>query len=481
MIRRPSVALALLGLIWPNASLAHNERTDIGLLGRAAEMEFADTKPAEALVRNIGPASTELEKPEAEQISIPELAADTPAEGSLQLGGFVFSEATRRNGRSTDVNPGNLFELSANTFEVAALVEGTAFGFTWRARAETVATKGRGPDRTRVRLQELSYQRRIGHRWSISVGKQERSWDAGFAFRPLGFFRTQPSLSDPFDTEGRQEGLPLLSVTYVGDAVVAEVVVSDDVFGDIDDGVEARQWAARVSRQFGKLDASLVVRHAAGQGPGAGISTSYSAGAIELHVDAYVGPRGRRRGHRGLFGPDRVVPDGGIADDLFTSDPFFLDRGGRGHVVNGVGGVTWAPSSDLSLRAEYIHRGAGLSGRRWSSYLDLIASHRVALDTPSRGLAIANLSYDISVLSGSVRKDYLYGQGTVTLGQLTLSASTLAGLADGSATLFASATRRLGRRAAVALTAVGFVGDRTSEYGLLPFGTIVSLSLRQSF
>lgn len=477
MLRHSPVALAaLLVLVRPDVGLAQEQPADV-----VEENRDADAELPEAVVQDVEPASTDAEEPGAELIGIPEIVADNPAEDGVRLGGFVFLEATRLNARSTDVNPGNLFGLSANTFEAAVVVEGTTSGFTWRARGESIGSGDRFPKRTRVRLKELSYQRRIGQRWSISVGKQERSWDAGVAFRPLGFFRTQPNLSDPFDSEGRQEGLPLISVIYVGDAFIAEAVVSDDVFGDIDDDIEARQWAARVSRQFGKIDASLVVRQAAGQSPGVGGSVSYSAGAVELHADAYVGPHGRQRAHRALSGSDRVVPNGEISDDLFTSDPFILDRGGRGTVVNGVVGVTWAPSSDLSLRAEYVHRGGGLSGRKWSSYLDLVAGHRASLDTSSRSLAITNLSYDIGVLRGSVRKDYLYVQGSVTLGKLSLSASTIAGLADGSATLIASATHRFGQRAAAVFSAVGFIGSRMSEYGLLPFGTIVSLSLRRSF
>lgn len=477
MLRHSPVALAaLLVLVWPDIGLAQEQQAHI-----VAEKQDADAGLGAAVAQDIEPASTGAEEPGAELIGTPEIVADDPAEDGVGLGGFVFLEATHRDARSTDVNPGDLFDLSSKTFEAAVIVEGPAFGFTWRARGELIGTEDRWPQRTRVRLQELSYQRRIGQRWSVSIGKQERSWDAGVSFRPLGFFRTQPNLSDPFDSEGRQEGLSLISVIYVGEAIITEAVVSDDVFGDIDDDVEARQWAARVSRQFGKIDASLVVRQAAGQSIGVGGSASYSAGAVELHADAYVGPRGRRRGHRALSGSGQVVPDDKIVDDLFPSDPFILDRGGGGTVLNSVVGITWAPSSDLRVNAEYIHRGGGLSGRKWSSYLDLVAGHRAALDTPSRGLAIANLSYDIGVLRGSVRKDYLYVQGSVTLGKLSLSASTIAGLADGSATLIASATHRFGQRAAAVFSAVSFIGSRTSEYGLLPFGTIVSLSLRRSF
>lgn len=453
MLRPLPVGLvALLGLVWPTLGLAQDVP-----VGAAQESQTEDS--------------------DAAQIGIAETTVNAPTIEGLQLGGFTFLEATRRSARSTNVNPSDLFDLSSDTYEAAVIVEGAAAGFTWRLRGDAIGTRNSWPERVNVRVKELSYQRRIGQRWSISVGKQERSWDAGLSYRPLGFFRTQPDLSDVFDNEGRQEGIPLLSVTYVGDSFVAEAVVSDDVFSDIDDAVETRQWAARVSRQFGKVDASLVVRQAAGQTPGVGGSASYSAGAVELHADLYVGPGGRQRIHRALSDPDRNAPNG----DLFTSDPFILDRVGRGPVVKSVVGVTWAPSSELGVSAEYIHRGDGLSGRQWSSYLGLIASHRAALDTSFRSLAIANLAYDLNVLGGSVRKDYLFIRGSVTLKAFTLSASTLAGLADGSATLFGSATYKLGRQASAVFNAVGFVGGRTSEYGLLPFGTIVSLSLRRTF
>lgn len=399
----------------------------------------------------------------------------------VRVGGFAFLEATHREAKATPVNPDDLFNLSSDAFEAAALVEGDAAGFAWRVRAESFGTGDRWPDRTRLRLQELSYQRRIGERLSVSVGKQERSWDSGLAFRPLGFFRTNPDLRDITDSEGRQEGLPLISVTYVGDQFVAEAVVSDDLFGDIDNAIEARQWAARLSGQLGKLDASLVVRAAAGQRPGVGGSATYAEGAVEVHVDAYVGPSRRRRTHRGLIGTGGQDVADRLPAEPGASDPFVLDPGGRGSVLNGVVGVTWAPSSDLSLSAEYIHQDSGFSGRRWSAYLDLVASHRAALDTPAGGLAIANLAYDLGVLSGSVRRDYLFVLGRGSWKGIGMSASAFAGLADGSASLTASMSGKLSEHASAALTVTRLVGDRGSEFGLVPFGTIVSLSLRRSF
>lgn len=403
--------------------------------------------------------------------------ADDGLARNVQLGGFVFAEATHREARDTPVNPGDLFDLSSDLFEAAVLVEGEAAGFTWRARADAIGTGDDWPERTRVRLQELSYQRRIGERWSVSIGKQERSWDTGLAFRPLGFFRSRPDLRDILDREGRQEGLPLVSATYVDDRFIVEAVASDDVFGDVDDGIEARQWAARLSGQLGKLDASLVVRQAAGQRPGIGGSASYAAGAVELHFDAYGGPRARRRVHRGAL----ESSGNGVAAELYASDPFMLVRGGHGTVLSSVIGATWAPSGKLSLGAEYIHQGSGFSTRQWSNYLDLVADHRAALDTPSRGLAIANLAYDLDVLRGAVRRDYLFLRGATSWKDFSISVSAFTGLADASALLNGTVTRKLGRKAEAVLTVSGFVGRDNAEFGLVPFGTIVSLSLRRSF
>ena len=346
-----------------------------------------------------------------------------------------------------------------------------------RRRAEAVGEVAHWPERKKIRIQELAYQRKVGERWSFSIGKQERSWDSGLASRPLGFFRTRPDIRDPTDREGRQQGLPLVSATYIGDRFTAELVASDDIFGDVDDEIEARQWAARISSQIGKLDASLVVRQAAGQRPGVGGSLTYATGAIELHGDVYVGPSRRMRRHRGLLGNDSE----GVSGDLYLSDPFFIDRGGRSTTLDTVVGITWAPISNFAVTAEYIHQGGGFTGERWSDYLDLIATHRAALDTRFRGLAIANLAYDLTVLRSTVRKDYLYLRASGSWHGFNMSGLAFAGLADGGATLTGAVSRVLGRKVEGQLAITAFVGNPRSEFGLVPFGTVARLSLRRPF
>lgn len=394
----------------------------------------------------------------------------------VKVGGFVFLEATHSEAKGTPVNPDDLFDLSSDNFEAALLFEGDAGGLSWRVRAEAVGDVADWPERKRLRIQELAYQWRAGERWAFSIGKQERSWDSGLAFRPLGFFRTRPDLRDITDQEGRQAGLPLVSATYIGDRFTAEAVVSDDVFGDVASDIEARQWAARISGQLGKLDASIVVRQAAGQRPGVGGSATYAAGAVELHADAYFGPRRRSRAHRGLVGNGEDVLGG-----LYPSDPFFLDRGGRGTVLNSVVGATWGPSRNFSLSAEYIHQGGGLLGRRWSAYLDFVARDRAALNTSAPGLAIANLAYDLGVLRGSVRKDYLFARAAGSWKGFGMSGTAFTGLADAGTILTGAISRRIGKKTDVSLTVTTFVGSSRSEFGLVPFGTISSLSLRRAF
>ncbi len=405
------------------------------------------------------------------------LPCSLQAARELPFRGFVFVEAQHRSARDTPVNPDDLFRLSSDQLEAAILVEGDTKGLSWRVRGEAVGDLAHWPERKKIRIQELAYQRKVGERWSFSIGKQERSWDSGLAFRPLGFFRTRPDLRDPTDREGRQQGLPLVSATYVGDRFTAEIVASDDVFGGVGDEIEARQWAARVSSQIGKLDASLVVRQAAGQRPGLGASITYATGAFELHGDAYVGPTRRMRRHSGLLGDDSVDVPG----DLYRSDPFFVDRGGGSTTLNSVVGFTWTPVRNLAVTAEYIHQGGGLSDERWSDYLDLIASHRAALETRSRGLAVANLAYDLNVLGSSVRKDYLYVRASGTWHGFAMSGLAFTGLADGGATLGGTLSHALGSKVEAQLAITAFVGNPRSEFGLVPLGTVTRLNLRRPF
>ncbi|HYI39560.1 MAG TPA: hypothetical protein VE053_04490 [Allosphingosinicella sp.] len=395
----------------------------------------------------------------------------------IPFGGFVFIEAARFDARDSLVNPNDLFRLSSDQLETAILVEGDIEGFSWRLRGEAIGDVAHWPERKKIRVQELAYQRKLSERWSFSIGKQERSWDSGLAFRPLGFFRTRPDIRDPTDREGRQQGLPLISATYIGDQFTAEIVASDDVFGDLDEEIEARQWAGRVSGQIGKMDASLVVRQAAGQRPGIGGSLTYAMGAIELHGDAYLGPGRRMRRHRGLVGGEAEEVPG----DLYPSDPSFIDRGGGSTTLDSVVGITWTPIAEFAVTAEYIHQGGGLSDERWTAYLDLIATHRAALDTGFRGLAIANLAYDLSVLRGTVRKDYLYVRSSGFWHGFTMSGLAFVGLADGGGILTGALTRTVGQKIEAQLAITAFVGGSKSEFGLVPFGTVARLSLRRPF
>jgi hypothetical protein len=98
-----------------------------------------------------------------------------------------------------------------------------------------------------------------------------------------------------------------------------------------------------------------------------------------------------------------------------------------------------------------------------------------------RGLAIANLAYDLNVLRSPVRRDYLFVRATGSWHGFKTSGSAFTGLADGGAALTGTLSHMLGKKVEAQLAISAFVGNSRSEFGLVPFGTVARLSLRRPF
>ncbi|MEJ0023356.1 MAG: hypothetical protein WDN76_07905 [Alphaproteobacteria bacterium] len=272
-------------------------------------------------------------------------------------------------------------DLSTQSGEAALLLDGDRGGLRYRVRAEGFARSGGAPDFD-VGLKELSYGRRLNDEWSVSLGKQVRSWDSGLSFQPLGFFRKGLDIADPFDSEGRVEGLPMLVVTRLGARANVEAVVSEP-FSDSLKAANERQWAVRISGDPAPtINAALILRQRQHADPGVGASASWAAGRLQVHADTFYGAAPVGISYLSL----RQTPR------LYTARPI-IERNDRKAVLDAVLGLTWTATDYVELTAEWTHRGGGASDSDWSRLLDQIDFHRSALTGPSLSLAFANLAW----------------------------------------------------------------------------------------
>ncbi|HWA22036.1 MAG TPA: hypothetical protein VG735_06540, partial [Caulobacterales bacterium] len=273
------------------------------------------------------------------------LTLPAEAEETQSFGGLLLLKAT-----GTEAAPSLLAvpgaDYSTRSGEAAVLADGDAKGLRYRIRGEAFAYSGRETEWA-VKIKELAYGRRLDETWSVSIGKQVRSWDSGLAYQPLGFFRKGLDLADPFDSEGRVEGLPMLIVTRLGARVNLEGVVSAPLSGSSATSANERQWAVRLSGDITpSINAAWIVRQREHAPPGVGASANWARDRLQLHADAFYGPPQVRLTARSV----RETPR------LYTERPTLL-QDQRQAVLDAVAGLTWTATDYLEINAEWIHRG----------------------------------------------------------------------------------------------------------------------------
>lgn len=393
-----------------------------------------------------------------------------PAAGQ-ELRGFVAADQEvidlRPSRATADFVP---FELE--TREVAVMLEGEFGRARLRVRTAASGAVDKWPDNLTVRLKEASYDLGRVRDWSLSVGVQQRSWDSGFLYQPLGFFRSSPRLGDPFDREGKVGGVPMLSALRVGDEVSTEVVVA---YGETQPSARfprsSGAVAVRVSGELARgLSNALVVR-ANRDGVGVGVSASYVLGDVEAHADVFVAPAAASLRHGGVDAP---------APRLFVLSPYELHTDPTLR-VSSVAGLGWTPTSRINLNAEWSHRGDGLSRGEWRRFLAMVDAHRAAVRSPQSALALTNLAWDRRLLNGSARRDYLGVSGRLDLSPVDVTASWQVGLADGGSSSYVSVGWLGPARIYAALSLVLLRGDDDSEFGLSSASQIATLRLSRGF
>jgi hypothetical protein len=387
------------------------------------------------------------------------------------LGVLVLLKASDLEDRPSALSlPG--VDLSSRTVETAAVIDGTWGEFHGRARAEASGdVRSDWPGHAAIQLKELSWTHRVSDTWSVSVGQQQRTWGAALIGQPLGFFHAGPDLTDPFDSEGRIAGLPMIAITHLGDAVNLEAIASSPVGAVTEPSrLNGRQWAIKASgNPLHGLSAALILRQRSGSSPGAGATFSYAAGTIELHADAYYGAPEARLTYAGFID---------LLPLLHTTSPFSLQRDGPA-ALRSVIGATWTPTVGLELRAEWSHRQDAAGKDSWDRYLAGIDLHRAGLVGPSAGLAFQNLAWDLG--ADRTRRDSVYVSATLRGDKASATAAVLTCPDDGGSVIIVNGGVTLAYRVNLSASASFYEGGPHSQFGLLPFSHSFALGLSRAF
>ena len=138
--------------------------------------------------------------------------------GEDWAGGFVLGAQERTVLQDTPLNRDNFLGIAGRGTRAVALLEGRTQDFTWRVRTEALHTDVDGTQ-GRARLQELNRVfdlGGVGEGLSLSLGKRLYSLDPSYINQPLGFLQKRTDLSDPLDTLGNSEGIPMAVLSWSG-------------------------------------------------------------------------------------------------------------------------------------------------------------------------------------------------------------------------------------------------------------------------
>lgn len=326
---------------------------------------------------------------------------------------------------------------------------------TWEVTARQDMREG-GEDRRALRVTRLSRRFHLDDAWSLTLGKEARGWDVGYAAQPLDVLGQAPLGGGLEDRLHEREASVLVALDgALGDSGFSLIVADDRR-----DPASAAQIIALAERQIGQAHVLALVQKPERQSPGAGAAVSTVVGAaLELHASAFVRRGSDRPIHRALldgrpafFGPGATP----VADWRRDDGTLF---------AQGVAGGQWTAESGLNVVAEWIHDGAKLSRSQWARLRALTRFHAngAALGVPPAGVT-GNLRDDARMLSpGGAMRDYAFvrlsqpfdgwdgevralvnaADGSAALGlRVTVP---LAGLGNGAARLWVDATTTAGR------------------------------------
>lgn len=388
------------------------------------------------------------------------------------VGGFVLAEQEQSQLNATPLNTDNFMHIASRKTALAGLLEGSYQGISWRARLEAQHT----PEQSGSRLivQEFNRVFRLNEQSTLSLGKRLYALDPGYLNQPLGFFQKRLDLSDPLDTLGQSEGVPMAALSWSSARASMLALYSRDGENPPDGynrGVE--QALLKFGYEFDQLSAGLLLRRASGEAHGLGASFSAAWGESLSCYGAYYRALGSQRP---------------ILSSLLEGGTVSANEPGIGQYRSNDGqaypraslGLRWTPADLPQVQIEYAYDRRGLSGSQYAGLLQTIRRNQEsALPVPVRQARLADLS-QLLIATGA-RRHYLSLSLAHSLHAWDLNAGLYASLEDRSRVWHAGAEYKLSPALALLLAATRQSGTRDSERALSPIAGTLAARLRFTF
>lgn len=394
-------------------------------------------------------------------------------EGADWVGGFVLGGQEAVHLQTTPLNIDNFLGIPTRKTTLATLLEGRCHDITWRTRVEVRHTDIDG-DHTgfTATVQEVNRVFALSPGVTLSAGKRLYALDPGFVNQPLGFLQKRTDLSDPLDTLGQSEGLPMAVLSWTGARANAAAIYSKDARRHADGynrGVE--QAIVKLGYEFDQLSASVLLRRADGESRGAGMALSGAAGdSLSWYGSAYTA-----LGTQRPILPSLLTP---AVDSDAGPGPWRADDGRR--YTRATVGLTWAFDSLPKLQMEYAYDGRGLSDGQYAAMQALIARDgEMPLPDAARKGMQAQVAQMLT--SQGARRRYL----SVTLGQTVggweFGGGVYVGQDDRSKVWHGTADYHYSNRVTLMLSVLRQTGAALSERVESPLGGDVAARLRWMF
>jgi hypothetical protein len=409
-------------------------------------------------------------------------AAAQTAAGQDWYGGFLLAGQQQNGLAATPLNQQNFLGIASHTSELAALLEGSYQGVSWRTRLDEQWSEVPGQDghprQGSARLQELNKLLPLGQDVTLSLGKRLYSLDPAYFNQPLGFFQKRTDLGDPLDSLGQSEGLPMAVLSWTGAKASAAALYSRDAKNAADGynrGVE--QALLKLGYEFGTLSANAILRRASGETQGKGGSISGAWGNTLAYYASYYSAQGTQRPILDSLLPGYVPGPG-----QFPVLGFFRSNDGQRYQRASLG-LVLTPEHLPKLQLEYSYDGRGLSDAQYASLLAQMqansASQNPALPLIVQQARQATLA-QLFIPQG-LRRRYVSAMLATEGEQWNASAGLYWGVEDSGKVWYANAEYKLNPRLSLLFSGMLQQGPADSERSLSPVSSSLAARARLAF
>ncbi|WP_028103869.1 hypothetical protein [Pseudoduganella violaceinigra] len=353
-------------------------------------------------------------------------------------GGFALGAQERTILGDSPLNRDNFLAIPGTGTRAVGLLEGRLQDVTWRVRTEALRTETQQTDARdvhthgKVTLQELNRVFDLSEAvdgLSLSLGKRLYSLDPSYINQPLGFLQKRTDLSDPLDTLGNAEGIPMAVLGWSGARASAAALHARQAGGRV-------QSILKLGYEFDAASVSVLVRRAHGAHAGVGATVSSApANALSWYASAYR-------------------------------------NGGDAAYTRATAGVILTPRLLPKLQLEYSYNGQGMADAEYDAL-------RVQAESMLPPYALAQLAARLPSLGA--RQHYASVTLSQTAGSWDISGGAYMGLEDKSKVWHGQADFAINARTHLMLSMMRQQGAADSERALSPVKETLALRLRHAF